>query len=86
MSHKTKIPSRSSDLESLCANRGLSQSNIAVAYAVAILNQKQFPVDWKRVNAAIEKRWSLRGLERVKEMAWSYFEDDKKWDELRGNQ
>jgi hypothetical protein len=47
---------------------GLSQKQIAQTYALGL--RSSWPTDWARVNAAILKRWP-KGLNRVKEMAWS---------------
>lgn len=56
--------------------QGLTQKQIAQSYALAL--RSSWPTDWKRVNEAIVERWSLRGLNRIKEMAWSGKCFDKK--------
>ena len=45
-----------------------TQRQIAQTYALAI--RSSWPTDWARVNAAITARWP-KGLNRIKEMAWS---------------
>lgn len=51
--------------------QGLTQKQIAQTYALALLKPDcDKTVDWKRINAAIVKRWP-KGLERVKKLAWS---------------
>jgi hypothetical protein len=48
--------------------QGCNQRQIAQTYALAL--KSSYKTDWKRVNAAILKRWP-KGLERIKKMAWS---------------
>lgn len=48
---------------------GLNQRQIAQTYALGL--RSSWPTDWKRVNEAIVKRWSIAGLNRIKKMAWS---------------
>lgn len=48
--------------------QGCTQRQVAQSYALAL--RSSWPTDWARVNAAIAKRWP-KGLQRVKEMAWS---------------
>ncbi len=49
--------------------RGHLQRDIAVTYSLAL--RSSYATDWKRVNLAIIARWSLSGLIRIKEAAWS---------------
>lgn len=49
--------------------QGLSQRQIAQTYALAI--RSTWPTDWKKVNAMIIERWSVAGLNRIKELAHS---------------
>jgi hypothetical protein len=49
--------------------QGCTQKQIAQSYALGI--RSSWPTDWKRVNAAIIKRWGTSGLLRIKNMAWS---------------
>lgn len=48
---------------------GMKQRDIAQTYALAL--KSSWPTDWKRVNEAIIKHWSVSGLERIKKLAWS---------------
>lgn len=48
--------------------QGCTQRQISQTYALAL--RSSWPTDWKRVNAAIVARWP-KGLERIKQMAWS---------------
>lgn len=59
-------------IERECADPTFKQADVALTYALAIRDEEHVPVDWKRANAAILKRWP-RGLERVKKMAWARF-------------
>lgn len=56
-------------IERECAEPEMKQRDVALTYALAIRDEDMVPVDWKRANAAILKRWP-KGLQRVKEMAW----------------
>lgn len=49
--------------------QGLTQKQIASTYGLALRSSDE--TDWARVNAAIVARWSLSGLERIKEAAWA---------------
>lgn len=60
-------------IERECEDRSLTQSTVALTYALAIRDEDVAPVDWKRANAAIAKRWP-KGLERVKRLAWTMFD------------
>jgi hypothetical protein len=57
-------------IEAECANRRMTQRDVALTYALAMRGEDLVPVDWKRANAAILSRWP-KGLERVKRMAWA---------------
>jgi hypothetical protein len=48
--------------------QGCTQRQIAQTYALGL--RSSFPTDWSKVNALILARWP-KGLERVKNMAWS---------------
>ena len=50
------------------SHKELKQKDIALTYMLAIRSSDK--TDWKSVNEAIIKRWSLSGLKRVKDMAW----------------
>lgn len=49
--------------------QGCTQNQIAQTYALGL--RSSWPTDWKRVNQAIIKRWSVSGLNRIKKLAWS---------------
>lgn len=48
---------------------GLYRKSIAKTYALAL--NSSWPTDWKKVNSMIIDRWSVSGLEWIKEQAWS---------------
>lgn len=48
--------------------QGATQRDVAKTYALGL--RSSWPTDWKRVNEAIRARWP-KGLNRIKEMAWS---------------
>ncbi len=47
----------------------IKQKAVACTYALALKSSDS--TDWAAVNKAIINRWSLSGLKRIKEMAWS---------------
>lgn len=49
--------------------RKCTQRQIAMTYALAL--RSSYPTDWKKVNDMIIERWSVAGLIRIKELAWS---------------
>jgi hypothetical protein len=52
--------------------QGLTQKQIAQTYALAMRKANcTWTVDWARINKAIIARWSVKGLERIKKLAWS---------------
>ena len=53
--------------------QGLNQKQIAQTYRMSIASDQAgaWKVDWRTINNAIVERWSPRGLERVKNLAWS---------------
>ncbi len=60
------------DVETVIENeiaQGCTQKQIAMTYALAI--KSSYATDWTRVNNAIIGKWSRKGLERIKKMAWS---------------
>lgn len=59
-------------IERECADRAMTQKDVALTYALAIRDEDVVPVDWHRANAAIRNRWP-KGLERVKKLAWKRF-------------
>ena len=52
----------------------LTQPNVAQLIAAVILAGEIESVDWKEVNAAIQKRWSHSARNRVMTMAWKIVE------------
>lgn len=60
-------------IESECAMPETRQQHVAETYALALRDEAHVPVDWKRANAAILKRWP-KGLQRVKALAWKILE------------
>jgi len=62
-------------IERECAEKQMRQKDVALSYALAIRDEELSPVDWPRANAAIQKRWGMRGLLRVKRLAWAMFLD-----------
>lgn len=59
-------------IERECAQPEMRQKDVALTYALAMRDETEVPVDWKRANAAILARWP-KGLDRVKRLAWSRF-------------
>jgi len=49
--------------------RGATQKDIAKTYALGLRSKE--PTDWATANKAIIERWSVSGLERIKNLAWS---------------
>lgn len=59
-------------IETVIANeieQGLCQKQIAQSYALGL--RSSWPTDWAKVNKMIISRWSIAGLTRIKNMAWS---------------
>lgn len=48
--------------------QGCTQKQVAQSYALGL--RSTWPTDWARVNKAILVKWP-KGLNRIKEMAWS---------------
>ena len=48
---------------------GLDRKDIAKTYAMAL--RSSWPTDWAKVNQMIIERWSLSGLEYIKNLAHS---------------
>ena len=53
-------------------NNALKPEDIAKTYSLALRSQEK--VNWKKVNAAIVKRWSFTILEKIKREAWERIE------------
>lgn len=49
--------------------QGMNQTQIAKIYALGL--RSSWDTDWEQVNKMIIDRWSVAGLERIKQMAWS---------------
>lgn len=49
--------------------QGCNQTQIAQTYALAL--RSSWDTDWRKVNGMIIARWSMAGLERIKNLAWS---------------
>lgn len=45
-----------------------------VAKTLAVIIESRVDADWKKINKAITKRWSLSARERVLGMAWKIVE------------
>ncbi len=53
--------------------KGATQKQVAQTYALGLISS--WPTEWRKVNAAIEKRWkSPTALERIITMAWKICE------------
>ena len=50
-------------------DKRFNQKSIAMTYHLALRSSDK--TDFKKVNRAIIDRWSVSGLNRIKEMAWS---------------
>ena len=51
------------------SKREFKQKDIAQTYALALKSNEK--TDWVKINKAIIEQWSISGLARIKEMAWS---------------
>ncbi len=49
----------------------LYRRDIAKTYALAMKSSECGLIDWAKVNRAIIGRWSVSGLEYIKQQAWS---------------
>ena len=56
-------------------NSEVKRDSVSATYALAL--QSSEPTDWAKVNHAIIERWSLSGLEYIKERAWKLAKGDK---------
>lgn len=54
------------------AHKECKRDDVAAIYALAILSSEK--TDWKAVNAAIMKRWSVSSLNYIKTLAWKMIE------------
>jgi hypothetical protein len=55
-----------------------SFKQVDVAKTYFLIMRSDVDVDWATINRAIIRRWSVSGLERIKQLAWSRkcFEDE----------
>jgi len=74
------------------ASPEITRNDVAQTYLLAMLSDEE--VDWRTVNMAIIKRWSISTLQYIKERAWAKLDEIKcnrngrfeamKQDECRG--
>ena len=57
-------------------DEGHSQDSIALTYAFGIRDHHD-RVDWKKINKAIVKRWSIHGLRHIKQYAWRLIQEQQ---------
>ncbi len=57
---------------------GATRKSVAGTYAFALRDAFK-TTDWGTINAAIIERWSLSGLQYIKERAWAYMEGRKEF-------
>lgn len=50
-------------------DKRMKRNDVAMVYALALRSSET--TDWKAVNEAIVKRWSLHALDWIKTRAWS---------------
>lgn len=50
------------------ADKRIKRNSLALTYRLAMASSEE--VDWLKVNRAIINRWSLSGLEYIKNRAW----------------
>ena len=53
------------------ADKSLKRRDVAQTYALYLRSSERGKVDIAKVNRAIIERWSLSGLEWIKQQAWS---------------
>lgn len=53
------------------ADPAMKRLDVAKTYALALRSSERDRVDWRKVNEAICKRWSMSALTWIKEKAWS---------------
>lgn len=49
----------------------ITEDDISQTYAMAICSSEAKSLDWQKVNDAIQKRWTKKGLDRVRKKAWA---------------
>lgn len=56
----------------------ITEDDIAQTYAMSICSSEaKSLIDWKKVNDAIQKRWTKKGLDRVKRKAWKIIDSHR---------
>lgn len=53
------------------ADEAFKRRDVAKTYHLALRSSERDRIDWKKVNRAIIERWSVSGLNWIKEQAWS---------------
>lgn len=53
------------------ADKQFKRNNVAQTYALALRSSEFDSIDWKKINQAIIKRWSMSALFWIKNRAWS---------------
>lgn len=56
-------------------NGGCTRNSVALTYAMALFSSEK--TDWKSVNEAIMKRWSVNALNYIKKRAWKLIEEKR---------
>lgn len=51
--------------------KAMKRRDIAQTYRLALQSSERDSIDWRKVNEAIIARWSVSGLNWIKEQAWS---------------
>lgn len=51
------------------SDKRFRQNDVARSYALIL--RQDTDVDWSKINRTIIDRWSLSGLEKIKESAWT---------------
>ncbi len=77
MSIKIELCCCTQTLLNAIKNKKYKKRNIAQIYALALQSSEE--TGWPLINRAIMERWSVSGLESIKNMAWSgkCFEEQK---------
>lgn len=56
------------------ADKGIFRKGVALTYALMLRSSDRVHVNIAKVNAAIIERWSVSGLEYIKNRAWAIAE------------
>ena len=65
-----RIADPQGDLLAAAADRSLTRAGMAEAYRRVLNDVSRERVNWRTVNEAIVKRWSVSALEHIKREAW----------------